>query len=112
MNKSVTPNAEALTLINTFDVEPDRAEALIKILSEATEQVMRHLPGFVFASLHLSLDRRHVANYAQWRSKTDFDAMLKNPQAQVHMREAAEMADSFAPLLYEFRESYAVPAAA
>ncbi|MBA3844477.1 MAG: antibiotic biosynthesis monooxygenase, partial [Actinobacteria bacterium] len=44
-----------------------------------TEETMRHLPGFVSANLHLSRDRRYVANYAQWRSQEHFDAMLKHP---------------------------------
>ncbi len=111
MTKFLDPSDGYLTLINTFDVAPEKAEALLKVLSAATEEVMRHLPGFVSANLHMSLDRRHIANYAQWCSKEDFDAMLKNPVAQVHMREAAEMADSFTPLLYSLRETHAPGAA-
>ncbi len=41
---------------------------------------MRHMPGFISANLHVSADRRHIANYAQWRSRADYDAMLKNPE--------------------------------
>src|SRR5580704_17206193 len=91
------------TLINTFTVEPERAEQLLEVLSRATEETMRHLPGFVSANLHLSLDRKQVANYAQWRSRGDFEAMLKNPSAQGHMTDAAAIATSFTPILYELR---------
>ena len=92
-----------VTLINTFTVEPQRAEQLLEVLSHATEETMRHLPGFVSANLHLSIDRKHVANYAQWRSQADFAAMLTNPLAQGHMKEAAAIATSFTPVLYELR---------
>src|SRR5882762_4698404 len=86
------PNAGFLVLINTFTVDPAKADELLAVLSRATEERMRHMPGFISASLHLSLDKHYVANYAQWRSKEDLDAMLKNPDAQPHMRQAASLA--------------------
>ena len=101
------PAAGYLVLINTFTVEPSRADELIAVLSEATETTMRHYPGFVSANLHLSHDQRHVANYAQWRSKDDLDAMMKDPKAQGHMRVAASIATSFTPIYYELRETHA-----
>ncbi len=55
------------------------------MLAEATEQVMRHRPGFVSANIHASLDGTRVVNYAQWRSREDFQAMLDDPIAQEHM---------------------------
>jgi len=66
-------------LINTFTVEPDRADDLLAILSRATEEATRHMPGFVSANLHVSRDKRHIANYAQWQS--DIEAMMANPDA-------------------------------
>jgi heme-degrading monooxygenase HmoA len=61
---------------------------------------MRGLPGFVSANLHKSLDGTKVANYAQWRSREAFEAMLEDPEAIVHMREAVEIAEKFEPHLY------------
>jgi heme-degrading monooxygenase HmoA len=46
---------------------------------------MSKVPGFVSANIHKSLDGVRVANYAQWRSREDFEAMLKNPEAAQHM---------------------------
>jgi len=100
---TLDPRHGHVTLINTFTVDPARAEELLDLLVRATEETMRHLPGFVSANLHLSPDRRHVANYAQWRSRADFDAMLRIPAAQAHMRQAAGIADGFDPILYELR---------
>ena len=106
------PSAGYLTLINTFDVDPTRAEALLTALSKATEDTIRHMPGFVSANFHVSRDRRHVANYAQWRSQADLDAMLASPGAQDHLREAAAIALSFTPVMYDLRTAYAAVEAA
>lgn len=100
------PTAGHLVIINTFNVEPARAEELLAVLSRATENAMRKRPGFVSANLHVSGDKRHVANYAQWRSQEDLDAMMKDPAAQIHMREAAGIATSFEPISYALRESH------
>ena len=70
-----------LTLINTFAVAPQRQGELVALLDAATEEVMRKLPGFVSANIHRSLDGKRVVNYAQWRSKADFEAMQKDPAA-------------------------------
>lgn len=91
--------APVVTLINVFEVAPERADALIELLDRATVEVMRHLPGFVSANIHRGTDGAHVANYAQWRSVQDFQRMLQNPDAQVHMREASRLAQA-TPILY------------
>jgi heme-degrading monooxygenase HmoA len=68
---------------------------------EVTESVMNKLPGFVSAKLHKSLDGTRVVNNAQWRSREEFEAMLDNPEAAVHMKEAEKMAQEIGPRLYE-----------
>lgn len=103
---TLDPTAGHLVLINTFAVEPSRAEELLSALSRATETGMRQRPGFVSANLHVSQDKRHVANYAQWRCQEDLDAMMNDPTAQVHMREAASIATSFTPIYYELCETH------
>jgi len=103
---TLNTDSGVVTLINTFTVAPDQAEHLLGVLSQATEQTMRRMPGFLSATFHLSDDRRHVANYAQWRSIDDLDAMLKNPAAQKHMKEASGIAKSMQPLIYSLRRTY------
>jgi quinol monooxygenase YgiN len=49
-------SAGYLTLINTFVVEPKRAEELLALLSKATHAI-RRMPGFVSANLHVSSDQ-------------------------------------------------------
>jgi heme-degrading monooxygenase HmoA len=71
-----------ITLVNVFK---KNQEKLVAALIEATEKTMRTLDGFVSANIHKSLDGKRVVNYAQWRSKEDFDAMMRTPKALVHM---------------------------
>jgi quinol monooxygenase YgiN len=74
-----------VALVNVFEVAPDNQQRLVEALIEATEKTMRKLDGFVSANIHKSLDGKRVVNYAQWRSKEDFDAMMRNPKALLHM---------------------------
>ncbi|HZE40167.1 MAG TPA: antibiotic biosynthesis monooxygenase family protein [Stackebrandtia sp.] len=97
---TITTDAPIATLINVFTVRPDRQRELVDVLTHATEEVMRHLPGFVSANIHASTDGTRVVNYAQWRSTDDFQTMLDNPDAQVHMRQASALADRVEPHLH------------
>jgi heme-degrading monooxygenase HmoA len=97
----ISQRGDVVTLINVFTVAPEDQQRILDLLVEATESVMRGLPGFVSANLHKSLDGTKVANYAQWRSREDFEAMLENSEAAMHMKKAAEIAEKFEPRLYE-----------
>ena len=76
------------------------------MLNEATEKTMRRIPGFISANIHKSLDGVRVVNYAQWRSKEDFEAMFNNPQATEHMKAITAVASNDAHL-YEVSEVHA-----
>lgn len=96
---TIDAGESVMTLINTFDVASENADQSIGMLADATEQVMRGRQGFISASLHKSDDGAKVINYAQWASRADFDAMRADPEAQAHMRECAELAESFDPVI-------------
>lgn len=96
----INPENGLVTLINVFAVAPSDQQKLIDLLIDATEQVMRNQPGYVSANLHKSDDGTKVVNYAQWRTRADFQAMLRNESAGEHMRRAAALA-SIEPQLYE-----------
>jgi quinol monooxygenase YgiN len=95
---------DVMTLINVFTVKPEKQQALVDLLIEATDRTMKRQPGFVSATIHRSLDGTKVVNYAQWRSKGDFDAMRSNPDARPHMEAAAALA-TFEPIVCEVAES-------
>lgn len=88
------------TLINVFTVEPTKATELADILNDVTERVMRHVPGFVSANIHVSTDRTRVVNYAQWETAEAYAAMFDDPTAREHMGVAAALAIGFDPHLY------------
>jgi len=60
---------------------------------------MHHLPGFVSANIHSSLDGTRVVNYAQWRRVEDFEAMLHDSGAREHMQAATQLAERVEPHL-------------
>ncbi|MBV9011906.1 MAG: antibiotic biosynthesis monooxygenase [Pseudonocardiales bacterium] len=97
---TITEQASVATLINVFTVEPEHQRELLNVLITASEEVMRHLPGFVSANLHASTDGTRVVNYAQWENAEAFEAMLGNPAAREHMDRAATLAVQFEPHLY------------
>ncbi|MGW5096256.1 antibiotic biosynthesis monooxygenase family protein [Streptomyces nodosus] len=88
------------TLINVFTVEPQRQYELIALLAHATEETMKHQPGFICANFHASEDGERVINYAQWESEAHYRAMLNNPDARVHMEQAATIAIDVQPRLF------------
>ncbi len=96
----ISTERKMVTLINTFKVKPERADELAKYLAEITDSVMMLVPGFISANIHVSIDKKHVANYAQWESMAAFQAMLKDEKAQPHLKIAADMSESFEPIVY------------
>lgn len=82
-------------------MSPENQQRLVDLLVEATQRTMRKQPGYLSAAIHKSVDGTRVTNYAQWRSREDFEAIGKNPEVAVHMRAAAQLATSFEPHLYE-----------
>jgi len=67
---TISTEYKILTLINVFTVTPAKQEELSQLLIDATEQTMKHLPGFISANIHKSFDGTRVVNYAQWNSRS------------------------------------------
>ena len=101
---TIDKDRKLMTLVNVFTVSPEKQTELADLLVSATEETMRHLPGFISASIHKSVDGTKVVNYAQWRSQADFAALKDNPKAQPHMQAAARLA-SFEPIVCEVVDS-------
>lgn len=96
---TISADQDLATLINVFTVDPDKQQQLLDLLSEATEQVIRHRPGFISANMHASLDGTRVVNYAQWRTREDLEAMLADAEAAEHITAIQELATA-EPNLY------------
>jgi quinol monooxygenase YgiN len=103
---TISKDNRVLTLINTFTVEPGKQKELVELLARATESSVRHVPGFLSASLHRGLDGTKVVMYAQWRSLEDYQAMRRNPSASPYMEQALAIAQ-FEPGMYEVVATFA-----
>jgi antibiotic biosynthesis monooxygenase (ABM) superfamily enzyme len=88
---TISADNPVVTLINVFTVEPSRQQQLVELWQRATDEVLRHLPGFVSANVHRSFDGTKVVNYAQWQTREAFQAMLANPDARPWLEQLAEV---------------------
>ena len=94
-----------MTVINVFTVAPEQQSHLVDLLRSATESSIRHVPGFVAAALHRSLDGTKVTMYAQWRTPEDYERMRARPDASPFLAEALTMA-RFDPGFYEVTDVF------
>lgn len=99
------PDSGQVTIVNTYDVDPARAEELLDFLVEATRSTLRTVPGFISANLHLASDRTKLVNYAQWRDEVAIKAARENPAVAKLMHDQLSIAKSFTPVLYRLRAS-------
>lgn len=87
----IQEGTSTVTLVNVFTVDSRDQQQLVEHWQRATEEVIRHLPGFISANVHRSLDGTKVINYAQWESQGAFEAMRHNPEAVAHLRELGQL---------------------
>jgi quinol monooxygenase YgiN len=105
---TISKNAQLVTFINVFTVEPANQKRLVELLARVTDTSVRHAPGFVSSALHRTLDGTKVTMYAQWRTIEDYEAMRKDPTPFPYLQEALTIA-SFEPGTYEVVESFLPP---
>jgi quinol monooxygenase YgiN len=91
---TIETGTNVATLVNVFTVDPARQRALVNLLVRATEETMRHRPGFVAANIHAGIDGTRVVNYAQWESVDAFRAMLADSRCQEHMAAVTAIAQA------------------
>jgi quinol monooxygenase YgiN len=89
-----------MTVINVFTVAATHQAHLVELLTQATESSIRHVPGFVGAALHRSLDGTKVTMYAQWATPEDYERMRARPDASPILADAMAIAQ-FDPGFYE-----------
>ena len=71
----ISAEQAVFTLITVHNCTAENQRELTALLTEAASTIYRHLPGFVSASVHRSLDGSRVTNYAQWRTRAEFEAV-------------------------------------
>lgn len=105
----ISTEAELITMVTVYTVEPSNQQKLLDLLDKATVEVMQHLEGFVSANFHKGSDGTSVINYAQWRNSEAFQAMIVNPDAQKYAQEAAKLATKVERHLCEVESVFFAP---
>jgi hypothetical protein len=102
---TITKEANFLTLINVFTVDPVNQQKLVDLLTLATNSSVRKVSGFISSSLHRGIDGTKVTMYAQWKSIEDYQNMRQNSTASPYLEEALKIA-RFEPGMYEVVETF------
>jgi quinol monooxygenase YgiN len=102
---TISKGRAPITLINVFTVTPEKQNELIELLTDVTEQNVRHHKGFISASLHRGIDGKKVTMYAQWASVDDYETMRRNPGPAPALEQALKIA-TFDPGMYEVAEIF------
>jgi heme-degrading monooxygenase HmoA len=97
---TIDDQAHMFSLINTSKVNEGGAASVVASLRKFTEDETKMMPGFVGASVHVSVDGTTVVNYVQWKTRSAFDAMSESPAAMQPMRELKAFVVSISPMFY------------
>lgn len=77
---TIDAHAEYATVINVFKCRPSDQDEVVRINIDIIEQVARHAPGFISATVHRSVDGTRVFNYLQWETPQHLAAMQVSPE--------------------------------
>jgi hypothetical protein len=91
---TISKDADLVTLINVFTVDPSNQSRLVELLTKVTDTFVRHARGFISSSLHRSRDGTKVTMYAQWRGLDDYETMRRDPGPVPYLPEALTIASS------------------
>ncbi len=98
---TISDDTDIQTVITTFEVTPATCQDLLDELSAACTQVISKQAGYIASALHTNDARTRIANYSQWQSREDFQAMLRSDEMIERNRRINDICKSFAPVLYE-----------
>ncbi|WP_280396724.1 antibiotic biosynthesis monooxygenase family protein [Nocardia carnea] len=79
------------TFINIIEVDPEKQQDVVALLSKGAEEVIRHRPGFVSVRLLAAADGSTVINIAEWASPDDAKATSADPAAQQLAKQVAAL---------------------
>jgi quinol monooxygenase YgiN len=97
----IVKDFQGQTVITTFETTPATAFDLAEALEAAYRDWIRLQPGFIAAGLHMNDARTRICNYSQWRSREDYQAMLRTPEMRERNRTINDLCRSFEPVMYE-----------
>ncbi|MEW2418382.1 antibiotic biosynthesis monooxygenase family protein [Streptomyces sp. NPDC046866] len=78
MAVTIDAHSDTFTVIVTFTPDPSRREELVEAIRAFVVTVVRHQPGFLSSTVHVSADGTRVINYAQWADREAYEAFGAN----------------------------------
>lgn len=83
---------ESVILINLLKVEPGKQDALIALLKQNTDTVIRTLRGWKTTRLIAAKDGAGVVIYSEWETPAAVEAMRSDPRMKAYFPKILELA--------------------
>lgn len=90
---TIMEDNDLVTLVVVFTVAPEEQEAHVEYL-EGVAREHSQLEGFVSCAIHASEDGLRVAEYIQWRSRADLQAMMSSERGRAHVANPTFVVDA------------------
>ncbi|WUH89368.1 antibiotic biosynthesis monooxygenase [Streptomyces sp. NBC_00433] len=91
---TISAEERLMIYINVFTCKPENQQALSTAIRKETDDIVRHMPGFVSANVHCSVDGTRVTNYAQWSELTAFQEHIRSEAGRALILELHKYADN------------------
>ena len=83
---------ESVILINLLKAKPGKQDALIALLKQNTDTVVRTLHGWKTTRLIAAKDGTGVVIYSEWETPAAIEAMRSDPRMKAYFPKIAELA--------------------
>ena len=83
---------ESVILVNLLKVQPGKQDALIALLKQNIDTVIRTLQGWKATRLIAAQDGAGVVIYSEWETPADVEAMRSDPRMKAYFPKIAELA--------------------
>jgi quinol monooxygenase YgiN len=83
---------ESVILINLLKVKPGKQDALIALLKQNIDTVIRTLHGWRATRLIAAKDGAGVVIYSEWENPAAIEAMRNDPRMKAYFPKIAELA--------------------
>ena len=83
---------EPIILINLLKAKPGKQDALIALLQQSTDTVIRTLNGWKTTRLIAAEDGSGVVIYSEWETSAAVAAMQSDPRMQAYYPKVGELA--------------------
>jgi quinol monooxygenase YgiN len=83
---------ESVILINLLKVKPGKQDALIALLKQNTDKVVRTLHGWKTTRLIAAKDGAGVVIYSEWQTAAAVEAMRSDPRMKAYVAKIIELA--------------------